>query len=340
MRCKDNLDRPIIAVLVTTIVAVCFGVNVLVGAFGTTKKMDGFLSLVVYVFLFYMVCMCVKEKDVKLFLYGMYSVAVLSSIYGICQMHGIGPYIDRWNAAVVLHPNSTFGNVAFFSAYMAMTVPLLLHSVFKSKWLIPVLILVLYTLFECGQRAAVVAFAVSLIYFACMYRKEIVKRTAFGILCIMGLSVICLHDTLIRKFLGGSQIRIDMAVFGWQIILDHFWTGIGPDNLVLVWKQYSGFARNQGSLHNEVLDVFAETGVFGLCAWLYFLISYFRIVWKNRSSEIVVALSSAVVAYLVQNQFSYSTMPLVLTFWVLIGLTLVAIKKEDSEFKRHGIDYY
>ena len=59
-----------------------------------------------------------------------------------------------------------------------------------------------------------------------------------------------------------------------------------------------------------------------------FLGCYARMVWKNRHNPKIIVLSSAVVAYLVQNMFSFGAIPITVLFWYLIGMTLVIVENE------------
>lgn len=338
---KNSFNYSIIAVLLTSLVSTCLSARISLSVFGTMKRIDGFLSLFVYVFLFYMVLMNVKKVDVRLFVYGICGVAVLSSVYGLLQSYGVDPVIWlyggkwTWNNDVRTHASSTFGNAAFFSAYLSMSIPLLIYATrCYSKWFGIGLVVVIYTMLVSGQRAAVVAMVVSLVYFAYICRQLWIQWVIACLISVVGLIIVFFPTcSLLERFMSsGFESRLVMGRVGWAIIKGNYWFGVGCDCLLSVYKhmhmvlEEKAYCKHQVSLHNQVLDILVSTGVFGLIAWIFLLLAYFSFVWYKRDNLLIVALSSSVVAYLINNQFSYSTMPLVLSFWVLMALTVVSGK--------------
>jgi len=117
--------------------------------------------------------------------------------------------------------------------------------------------------------------------------------------------------------------------------------GHGPDNFGKPFKVYTdedskAFQRVNGALigvdkaHNDLLQVAATTGLLGLAAYLWILVSYFRNA-NRRMGWPLIALSGAVLAYILQLQTVFSTMDTNVAFWGLLGASVAIMRLQDRE---------
>ncbi len=71
-----------------------------------------------------------------------------------------------------------------------------------------------------------------------------------------------------------NRDRIHMGIAGAKIIYHYPFFGSGPDTVRLIYKEYKpeGAIRDNPHLHNNILQITAERGIFALISWLWFMI--------------------------------------------------------------------
>ncbi len=342
----NQLLYPILAILASTVISTAFAVNPYMSFAGTYKRYGGLVSTVVYMVLFFAVVEFVNRDRIKMFINVIILTACVSAVYGVLQYFGIDPYnwTTNFGFGQGIRYASTFGHPMFFGAYMAMTLSLVLYGILQgNKWMYPVAGLLMYAMFLSKTRAAFVGMIVALIYFFVLYRHRISYKVIGLILAvIIGLSIV-MPGSPIKRFgqdLKGwkprasiaERIRVGMTTL--DIIRDYPLFGVGLDCLGTKYATYYEIRYkevckgNSSRAHNAVLNILVEQGVLGLLAWLYIIVIYFREVLANREDPLVVALSSGVVAYTIQNLFSFGGVGITPLFWMLMGMTVVAVKND------------
>ena len=171
----------------------------------------------------------------------------------------------------------------------------------------------------------------------------------------MGASAALVFTTLFLVFKRGNLIRLltlsDVASIerramwhaAWGMIRQHPMVGVGLNAFM---ANYQAYALNPNEwpayAHNCFLQIFAETGIFGLLAFLWFLWSLFALLVSTlhrapnsfgRSARPWLAgLTAALAAFLVQSAFDtnlYSLRQATL-FWTLSGLAFGTARLTDS----------
>jgi putative inorganic carbon (HCO3(-)) transporter len=111
------------------------------------------------------------------------------------------------------------------------------------------------------------------------------------------------------------------------MILERPLLGYGPDNFATPFTSYEGedlklIAESApvDRAHNESLDVAATTGVAGLAAYVWIFAVYFREAYR-RGGWTLISLSGGVLAYILQLQTIFTTLPTGITFWALLGVS-------------------
>ncbi|MEW6620519.1 MAG: tetratricopeptide repeat protein [bacterium] len=134
------------------------------------------------------------------------------------------------------------------------------------------------------------------------------------------------------KFTGGAQEeRASLWKRTIEIIFKNTKNsllGIGLDTLQLM---------NIGTdkAHNDVLDVTVTRGIIGLLIYFWILITYIWISFKTAfytqeiSKKVLIASFLACeIGYLIQNQFSFGLVTILLYFWMVMGMTMVIVKPQ------------
>ncbi len=201
---------------------------------------------------------------------------------------------------------STFGNpdfaAPFFGVMSALNIRFLLRAeniyVKSSLWLTQFLFAA--SLFIPLCRSSQIAFAAFiLVYFIILKMTAPEKIPAFINIIVSFAAVIFfiqLKDMLAASgetifsraaalFFNGetSSKRLYMLDAGWRIIKDNFYFGCGLNTMLLVFPQYAQFIDhssalydsvpyyfNPSHLHNEFINIFAESGVF---SFIFFLLA-------------------------------------------------------------------
>ena len=144
--------------------------------------------------------------------------------------------------------------------------------------------------------------------------------------------------------------RIFQYLAAIEIVKDYPVLGIGPDTLGIVYQKYLskiysvqegdtyGFPfPRQDRIHNDVLDTTATRGILGLGTYIWLLAAFGIYVGKNykrlsrQDKILILGLSSGIVSYLIQNEFSFGNTPIVTLFWVMMGLCISIIKINEKE---------
>ncbi|MGR3319118.1 MAG: tetratricopeptide repeat protein, partial [Candidatus Anammoxibacter sp.] len=164
-----------------------------------------------------------------------------------------------------------------------------------------------------------------------------------------------------NKLSGSSFNRYYQYKTGLKIFNEYPVLGLGPDTLGMVYQKYLSkvFTRRKDDgawprhdkIHNDILDNVVARGAIGLTTYIWLVLAYFWLVWKfikSQSSKhkaeslietnqlptancqlpidrrlLVVAFGSAILGYVVQNEFSFGNTPIVALFWTILALTVV-----------------
>ncbi len=275
-----------------------------------------------------------------------------------------GYYIDTFSASFV--------TASDFAGWLIVIIPVLLgiltENIFsnvKSKILLSIIIIVfsLY-LAMTYSRGAWIGFLIAILFMLTYFVRKftLINKVLFlviGVYLLMLLSLlprflsaqaryeiltkfkfsqnINLRVKSIPQISKGSNLdRIRLWKEALRIIKAYPVTGCGLNNYSIVAKNYKSFEGGGIYPHNSFLQKAAETGIFGLFAFLFVLFSFFKIgiahLNKNKN-YLVLGLLAGILAFLVQSFFDTNlyALQLVVLFWYMLGLTIAVIKLERKE---------
>lgn len=143
---------------------------------------------------------------------------------------------------------------------------------------------------------------------------------------------------------GAAGSRGETWKSGFRILADNPVFGIGPEVLKMIFPRYETdlfrfketFHVKQDRNHNEALDVPVTKGLISFFVYLWLLGTVFLTGFRKLKTAgpeqklLLGGLLAAVLAYLVQNQFSFGVVAITSIFWILWGLVMVAGSKEES----------
>lgn len=143
------------------------------------------------------------------------------------------------------------------------------------------------------SRGGLIAFAISmLILVAFALRRGWLSPATVWVAGVMvGVIIAVFHDPLAARFFGSDNgaayARIPLMSIAFHIIADHPVLGVGVNNFAGILPGYAGPEfSNQFiyTVHNMYLMVWAEIGLAGLVAFLWFLLTTLRRAWRCANS--------------------------------------------------------
>ncbi len=155
---------------------------------------------------------------------------------------------------------------------------------------------------------------------------------------------------------GSSFSRIFQYLAALQIIKDYPALGIGPDTIGILYQKYlakvftvresdNGFPfPRQDRIHNDILDTTVTRGIFGLGTYIWLLSAFGVCVGKrykrlsDQNKLLVLGLLAGILCYLIQNEFSFGNTPIVTLFWVMMGLCISVVKLNERELTANERD--
>jgi O-antigen ligase len=217
--------------------------------------------------------------------------------------------------------SAAFGNLslpyyvaAFLAIYLILTGMILWFSDSRPQMVGPLLVALAVLTAALATVAVVVVSS----------NMDLLDRTAVG-----------------REGVVSAQVRLYIWRDTVPMILERPLLGHGPDNFTESFRPYMGenleaaitSASGQVSMvdraHNDFLQIAATTGLLGLAAYVWILVSYFFNAYQ-RGGWPVIALSGGLLAYIFQLQLAFPTVASNVAFWGLLGSAVAIMRLQDQ----------
>lgn len=336
-------------------------VSPLVSFKGAFCKYTGYGLTLSCVYLFFVIITNFNTHHIKQLLNVIVYTGIATCLFAFyqCYIHDVHNWLHLHFGG---HWFSTFGNPNFYSAFLSMIIPLAIYKTINNKWYGFAVVLFIYSLFQTQCKGGVIALFISTGYMIFMLRKQVfVNKKVIGISIVIFIVIIFIgiKSSTFSRFNIKSMVtdkRISLYKSGILIIKDYPFLGVGPDNIRSVYCKYAfpppnviekkcdplvidnrgemkmiwGHDRRFGAqtmMHQDLIDTACNIGIVGLIAYLFMLYSFFRMVWIAGKDPLVIALSCSVMAYVVQNQFSFGIVPLIVLWWYLMAMGFVVCKE-------------
>lgn len=208
----------------------------------------------------------------------------------------------------------------------------------------------IFSLSRGGWISVGVAFL--LVLALAVHRKRLQVQTSViisGATFLILLALILVQGNLIMSRLmtddqGSAISRIAMASRAFSIIQDHPLSGVGLNNYSQSMVQYDEGSSGNGNrfiVHNSFLLIFAETGILGLVAFGWFLMSLLiqtsRVLTRAPNDLMWLAglgTLSAFIALIVHNTVDYglvASTQIFTLFWLLAAVVASLSQERDFE---------
>ena len=334
------------------------------------------------------------EKWRGRFLWVTFWVAGVAAAYGLMQFYGIERIWQKTLTPFANRPVSTFGNPNFLSSYLLLAVTPLIASILTARtafqsWLsLGLLVTVITGLIATMTRSTWVGafISVALLPLAPPVRQiiksNLKKFYVFG--AILLASVIFWPQSKLGGYRNPWERIIELKEIGtgkqyhpwsqriliWScsfgMVKDHLLLGKGWGLMELFYPYYQGgmlfhpvigaFRTHANNSHNEVLEIWSQTGTLGMgvYAWLWVVMIVFALKMvklvpsrgpPNPSAQVWSwALAAAAIGMLADNFFGnvslHFCVPAFLFWWqagLLFGMGKTASKNAEQE---SALDYH
>jgi hypothetical protein len=185
-------------------------------------------------------------------------------------------------------------------------------------------------------------------------RAGIAVAGTFVAFVVLALIVVTTTPALRGQFknltqLGGKgtvTVRLELDRAAIRMAADRPVVGFGPDTFRTAFQDHQtprfvklfGPRQIANGGHNLLLNQLATQGIIGLAALMWLLVTVFRDGWRaTRAGDsieqrlLVAALTTAIVAYVVQATFNVQQVGLTTVFWVLVGMVGMAALGDHAE---------
>lgn len=218
-----------------------------------------------------------------------------------------------------------------------------------------------------GTRGAMIGLGSSLIFASIVYsfsgKNLLVKKGSLFLIALAMLMVIAFFSYRDSEFvksnipsssLAGRFVQLDIndasVVSRWhtwraglRAALDKPIFGWGPENFLIAWGRYfdepDEIQERFDQAHNKIIEELTTKGITGLLSYLsiWTLTAFYlvKVLKKGIATGFIVAISSALFAYFIQNLFLFDTLTTYSQFIILISL-VVCMSQTSWTFDEQG----
>ena len=320
--------------------------------FGRTGRGLGFITYFSLFIVALYTAVNIKFSDIKIVFQGLFLACLSSSIYSIFQYFGYDFFDWRTQTNGII---GTLGNPNFQSSFVAIALipSLVLFWNMKNNayWLIPILLILLFTLYICESTQGYIAILASTMVFILLYLQKTGKKSIFfltffltsvaGIAAIAGM----LNQGPLSYYLYkiSVQSRGEMWRTTFAMIKDNAFFGVGLDSLGDYSLRYrdqkvaNGIAEYIDNSHNFFLQFAATGGVFlGLLYLGLIVISLYCIFIIQRKLQKfernVAALIAAWISFQLQSVISPAIIPTLTWNFIFCGIFIGLASSNNLSF--------
>lgn len=340
----DTITMASLAFLMMLTLSLFFAMDLKESLLGRVYRYEGYLTIVLYLFLFWGSRFIRNHQLVlRMLLVGI----VIQAIYGIAQTSGFDPILRDdvrlgWQSAF-----GTLGNPNFYGSFMVIALPLSIWYMFKHQFHMGAVIyaLVFYALLASMTRGAWLGACVGLFVCLGLARKSTSYLSKISLIFVISFVLLVQFNSshqnqVVTQALSIPKEAVEVLVqaetapqagsyriFIWThvvaLIKERPMTGYGFDYLPKLFFEYyqkdmqsvMGRLMTIDKAHNEYLNIAVSAGIPSLIAYLALVF----VVLKNSISKEKNLLLAVIIAYLVQAFFNISVVSVAFLFWILLG---------------------
>ena len=348
------LDVPILCFLAAALLSLC-------GSFYFEQSFHGFLTKTLEWFIVYFLVVEVfnHNKYFNIFLGVLFFTSLAVGVDAILQFYFLKKDIFLGRELARGGATAAFKHANLLGGYMATIIPVVLAAicavpkVFVKVCLGCVLLILIWSLGITFSRGAWLGCLAGVLFFLYTLKRKIFVWGIFIlILLICGAGILLSQQTKTLLRLTADNIHDTMSwrLGVWEdsvkMIKDKPAFGHGVNTYMMLFQEYRrkymGYADYSPTYaHNCYIQLAAETGVFGLAAFLWIFLRLFkkviaqtREIGQNTTSSIFsIGLLSAVLTFLAHSAVdtNFYSLQISILFWILTGLLSAHVLVLETE---------
>lgn len=313
---------------------------------------QGIIRLSVYLMAFLFLFIAINIIDSKEKYYGLIISLIMAStivgFYGIYQ-YVTGISLDENWVDLTLNPDiqrrvfSTFDNPNILAEYLILTIPITLAFLYNSRSFLRKLLLFISLSLQVVcivftySRGGWIGLVFSILIFAIFVDKRLIFLYVFGgigLIIVNPQAIITRISTIISLEDTSNLYRIGLWKDSLEMIKDYWFSGLGfgMDSFKVIHKHYARPGISAAHSHNTFLQIFLETGIFGIIGFMIFTINSLRISLISyvkgtniRIKTIAIATMASLVGLLLHGLVDYIffSEKILLMFWILISFGII-----------------
>lgn len=322
--------------LLSLIISTLFGVAPLESFWGSTERMQGLFTWILYLIHFF-VCLQIfnQENFKRIFFNLVICVGIILSIYAILQYFKIDPLnISDINDASG-RSFATIGQPSLLGQWLIFPFIILFIKIFETGgWekrgaFISLLSIIGLALFTTLNRASILGIILSLVlFFIHKFKQKIsikISITGVIILFFIVFSLISLGG------LRSINSRLNLVKPIVPLIENHWLIGTGPETMYQTYQQVLSkdiyLTENlydiPDRIHNETVQVLLDQGFIGLFLYLFVIWFLIKMFFKKETFTFAENVSYfSIIAYFISVQFSFSVSSHVLILFAMFAVFL------------------
>jgi len=331
------LNRPIagyaLVILLATINSVNFKSSI-IAFFGKTLE---------YILLYFAVCDTVKtKKTFYLILLGLILAGGGLVIDSAFQYFTGTDLFRHYQMNDDFRLKASFSNANDFAGWLILITPLfilLILSRLRNKSFLSAFglgslsLLMLVCLWLTFSKAAILGLFIALIFLTVYFSRKKKRAVFFVIAALIFFAVFSFLKGWPQEFINTDRsasvlLRIDLWKTALSAWADYPLLGSGPSTYVQIIPFYNtGWQLNTSYPHNSFLHMSVETGLAGLCVFIWVIFELFSSIAVKLRAGIshqpeIVGLAAGIGVFLFQSFFDTNlyAVQLVIPFWIFIGL--------------------
>ena len=290
-----------------------------------------------------------KPQEIKRALLLMLLSSFFVALYAFMQ--ALNMDLSGWLTNFSGRAFSSLGNPDFLGGFLVLAIPVSLYlsrGMGREKTSTALFSFLIITLLLSQTRSSIAAFAASFVIIIFMFPGYFKKNYIFLIMGAAAAVVLILITgsgaALISRFSAAAtsanpdlQGRFDMWQTGLNMFVHNPLIGTGAGSVKNVYCAYAnaGTYLETDHLHNDFIEIAAESGVFVWAAFMVFLCSVFYALLKRKDtlSKIGIAVFAAMCVQAFFN-FPFFVLDSKLYFFAIIGLALN--RQDASQIQNKG----
>jgi len=308
----------------------------------TVKEIVRWIELIVIYYL--TINLINDDKKMRVILYSTFLTMVMVSVFGVINYLSVG-----------YRAMSFFGNPNSLAGYANLIIPVSFGMLIASVCLWERILLGIFTVLSIiiwvftFSRAGWLSLIMTMILVLSLTKVK--KRVVLALVVFSAISVILflssnikIRDEFMNMTLNATKDSLEVRALcypiGFNMVKDGLILGIGVGNYPLLIKKFTELDEIvNDNLHNQYLQIFVETGILGLCTFVFwlvcvvkYLVGSLKTLEKAGSYSLFVGLVGGVIVYLFNNLAEVLVVHGIHLQWgIILGLAVVLTQFRESE---------